>query len=242
MGEARCHPPGTLGDSKATAISRLHSWYANQCDGDWEHEFGVRIDTLDNPGWIVSIDVKGTSVEAKVFPPVAVPADSNPSSSSEWIGYINLDATSQLHREAVMTTQMSRFRRRALIVVVVLSGFALALVGYGAIVALRSSIPVAGGYYLFRADSRSITLCDHRGYVVVGEQIYEIGVVDDMIVGRTVDPGAYAYPGLSFPVGYFIVDSNTGNLTAGVTKEQLAKLTGRTPVLHSPFSWALWHW
>jgi hypothetical protein len=28
----------------------LQGWYATQCDGDWEHEYGVSIETLDNPG------------------------------------------------------------------------------------------------------------------------------------------------------------------------------------------------
>ncbi|MFE2849501.1 Imm53 family immunity protein, partial [Streptomyces scopuliridis] len=29
----------------------LQNWYTQQCDGDWEHEWGVKIATLDNPGW-----------------------------------------------------------------------------------------------------------------------------------------------------------------------------------------------
>ena len=33
----------------------LAQWYADQCDGEWEHGYGVRIETLDNPGWTVSI-------------------------------------------------------------------------------------------------------------------------------------------------------------------------------------------
>jgi hypothetical protein len=41
-------------------ISWLEDWYAAQCDGDWEHGFGVKIDTLDNPGWRVTIDLNGT--------------------------------------------------------------------------------------------------------------------------------------------------------------------------------------
>lgn len=41
----------------------LQGWYAAQCDEDWEHEWGVTIDTLDNPGWSVRIDLKGTSLE-----------------------------------------------------------------------------------------------------------------------------------------------------------------------------------
>ncbi|GHB54781.1 hypothetical protein GCM10010331_48120 [Streptomyces xanthochromogenes] len=32
-------------------LDRLQSWYSAQCNGDWEHEWGIKIDTLDNPGW-----------------------------------------------------------------------------------------------------------------------------------------------------------------------------------------------
>jgi len=28
----------------------LQEWYLEQCNGDWEHEFGIKIETLDNPG------------------------------------------------------------------------------------------------------------------------------------------------------------------------------------------------
>jgi immunity protein 53 of polymorphic toxin system len=38
----------------------LQRWYGAQCNGRWEHAYGVRIDTLDNPGWRVSIDLKET--------------------------------------------------------------------------------------------------------------------------------------------------------------------------------------
>jgi hypothetical protein len=51
-------------------LSRLQQWYLDQCDEDWEHQFGVAIDTLDNPGWIVRIDLKGTELEDKPFEPV----------------------------------------------------------------------------------------------------------------------------------------------------------------------------
>ena len=34
----------------------LQQWYVEQCDGEWEHCKGIVIDTLDNPGWRVSID------------------------------------------------------------------------------------------------------------------------------------------------------------------------------------------
>lgn len=39
-----------------------------QCDGDWEHGWGVKIDTLDNPGWMVRIDLAGTDLEGHAYP------------------------------------------------------------------------------------------------------------------------------------------------------------------------------
>ena len=38
----------------------LEQWYLQQCDGEWEHSFGVTIGTLDNPGWTVRINLQGT--------------------------------------------------------------------------------------------------------------------------------------------------------------------------------------
>jgi hypothetical protein len=38
----------------------LALWYIDQCDGEWEHGYGVRIETLDNPGWTVSITLPKT--------------------------------------------------------------------------------------------------------------------------------------------------------------------------------------
>lgn len=46
----------------------LQSWYAAQCDGDWEHEWGVTIGTLDNPGWIVRIDLEETALTDREYP------------------------------------------------------------------------------------------------------------------------------------------------------------------------------
>ncbi len=45
----------------------LVKWYKCNCDGDWEHSYGVKIDTLDNPGWTVHIDVSDTPLENKHF-------------------------------------------------------------------------------------------------------------------------------------------------------------------------------
>lgn len=41
-------------------LSWLEKWYALNCNGDWEHGYGVHITTLDNPGWHVEMDLKDT--------------------------------------------------------------------------------------------------------------------------------------------------------------------------------------
>ena len=45
----------------------LQAWYVAQCDGEWEHSYGIDIETLDNPGWRIRIDLKDTSLENKAF-------------------------------------------------------------------------------------------------------------------------------------------------------------------------------
>ena len=37
-------------------LSWIQHWYQKQSDGKWEHQYGVEIGTLDNPGWRVEID------------------------------------------------------------------------------------------------------------------------------------------------------------------------------------------
>ena len=49
-------------------FSKLQSWYKDQCNGDWEQQFGVNIETIDNPGWLVTIDLEGTEWEKLVVP------------------------------------------------------------------------------------------------------------------------------------------------------------------------------
>ncbi len=44
-------------------LEELSSWFRAQCDGDWEHGDGIKIRTLDNPGWEVDISLAGTSLE-----------------------------------------------------------------------------------------------------------------------------------------------------------------------------------
>ncbi|WP_163341178.1 immunity 53 family protein [Desulfopila sp. IMCC35008] len=45
------------------AIKELEEWYLSQCNEDWEHTYGVEIGTLDNPGWLLKIDLMDTDLE-----------------------------------------------------------------------------------------------------------------------------------------------------------------------------------
>ncbi|HSI84104.1 MAG: immunity 53 family protein [Candidatus Methylacidiphilales bacterium] len=56
----------------------LGKWYAAQVNGNWEHRYGVRITTLDNPGWSVQIDLVGTALENAPFKSIRIErSDSN---------------------------------------------------------------------------------------------------------------------------------------------------------------------
>lgn len=52
------------------SIQWLEAWHFAQCDDIWEHQHGIKITTLDNPGWLVTIDLLGTSQEGKQMEPV----------------------------------------------------------------------------------------------------------------------------------------------------------------------------
>lgn len=45
----------------------LQNWYVENCDEDWEHQNGMQIKTLDNPGWSVTIDLEDTMLEYTPF-------------------------------------------------------------------------------------------------------------------------------------------------------------------------------
>jgi hypothetical protein len=63
-------------------IQWLQNWYLAKCDGDWEHEFGISIETLDNPGWMVTIDLSNTILEG-----IEIPYTLLDKADNDWIGY-----------------------------------------------------------------------------------------------------------------------------------------------------------
>ena len=50
-----------------SVFTDLQKWYASNCDGEWEHDYGVKIETLDNPGWGVTVDLDETNLEDREF-------------------------------------------------------------------------------------------------------------------------------------------------------------------------------
>jgi hypothetical protein len=69
----------TDGDLKQI-LRRLSQWYGDQCDGEWEHEFGITIETIDNPGWSVKVDLVDTTLAE-----TAIPRLDEKKSESDWI-------------------------------------------------------------------------------------------------------------------------------------------------------------
>jgi len=64
------------------ALQWLQKWYQSQCDGDWEHQYGIKISTLDNPGWDLKIDICGTDLEG-----LEIGFQNIEKSESNWYGY-----------------------------------------------------------------------------------------------------------------------------------------------------------
>ena len=54
-----------------SVITDLQRWYRAQCNDDWEHDRGITIESGDNPGWWVKIDLDGTVLAERAFERVA---------------------------------------------------------------------------------------------------------------------------------------------------------------------------
>jgi hypothetical protein len=51
----------------ADLLKCLQDWYVSQCDGGWEHTYGISIDTLDNPGWHLKVELTDTNLSDRPF-------------------------------------------------------------------------------------------------------------------------------------------------------------------------------
>ncbi len=44
-------------------LKKFMDWFATRCDGDWEHSAGIKITTIDNPGWSLEVRLQDTCME-----------------------------------------------------------------------------------------------------------------------------------------------------------------------------------
>ena len=65
-----------------TELKRIQDWYLSQCNQDWEHQYGIRIETLDNPGWTLEVDLSDTDLEGKDFTALN---RGDPGDDADWI-------------------------------------------------------------------------------------------------------------------------------------------------------------
>src|ERR1700682_6352449 len=72
-------------------LSELQDWYTAHRDGDWEHQYGVTIESLDNPGWWVRIDLQQTELECITF--LHSPRATKTSLTHKHLGYTALSRT-----------------------------------------------------------------------------------------------------------------------------------------------------
>ena len=64
----------------------LQGWYKDKTNSVWEHSYGIKIDTIDNPGWKLSVDLKGTLLEGVILENTSIER-----SDDDWIHYKVID-------------------------------------------------------------------------------------------------------------------------------------------------------
>ena len=65
-----------------TGLLLPEKWFTARCDGEWEQHYGVRIDSLDNPGWTLEIDLEGTPAQSRCLARTMIQRGEN-----DWIHY-----------------------------------------------------------------------------------------------------------------------------------------------------------
>jgi hypothetical protein len=63
-----------------SCLSRLEAWFASECNGDWEHTYGITLETVDNPGWMLKVEIADTLLSGRPFTTV-----SERVSDSDWL-------------------------------------------------------------------------------------------------------------------------------------------------------------
>ena len=63
-------------------IKWIEQWYNSHCNGNWEHDHVIKIESLDNPGWHVEINFQDTDISLDDFLWKVYEKSEN-----DWIGY-----------------------------------------------------------------------------------------------------------------------------------------------------------
>ena len=93
-------------NSKSVDLSKLMTWCSAQWDDELEHDLGVSIETLDNPGWMLKVKLVGTNLAEVEMPELEEGSDdSSYPDTSPWIHcsiqnreFVGASDLSQLHR------------------------------------------------------------------------------------------------------------------------------------------------
>jgi len=68
------------------SVTWLQRWYFERCNDLWEHTYDISIETLDNPGWLVKIELTGTPMQGVTLPEVGGTVDhSGPKGTQDWL-------------------------------------------------------------------------------------------------------------------------------------------------------------
>jgi hypothetical protein len=69
-----------MSEKPDTCVSRLEAWFASECNGDWEHTYGIKLETVDNPVWMFTVEIEDTPLSGRPFTTIAERA-----SDSDWL-------------------------------------------------------------------------------------------------------------------------------------------------------------
>ena len=68
--------------NSVSELNWLQAWYLLWCDGDWEHSYGVTIESDREIGWILKADLTDTALEGQPLSP-----GKHPRSESDWVAW-----------------------------------------------------------------------------------------------------------------------------------------------------------
>lgn len=69
-----------------SVLLKLQEWFQAECNGDWEHSFGFKLETLDNPGWAFEADFEETRWAGTEIPRCRLVR-----SEADWVQYEVVD-------------------------------------------------------------------------------------------------------------------------------------------------------